>query len=137
MEFVALLFVAMVLGAYILFSDRWRSGGWRVGARGEEETPVDRNVPDWRYMVPGGKRGRGPKNYKRSDLRIVEDINDRLMESGLDASEVAVQCTNGVVTLTGSVEDRESKRAAEWIADSVAGVVDVHNQLVLKSERAA
>lgn len=135
MEFVALIFLAMLIGAFMLFSDRWRKGGWRVGRRGSEEAQISRNIPDWRTMPAGGRRGRGPKNYRRSDQRIVEDINDRLLESPVDASEVAVQCKDGIVTLTGSVEDRDAKRMVEFIADSVPGVIDVNNQLVLTGTR--
>ena len=35
-------------------------------------------------------RGRGPKGYRRSDERIKEDINDRLSEGYLDATEIEV-----------------------------------------------
>jgi hypothetical protein len=74
--------------------------------------------------------GRGPKGYKRTDERIREEISDRLMDHGrIDASSMEVTVENGEVTLTGTVEDRRSKRLAEDVADSVRGVKDVHNRL--------
>jgi osmotically-inducible protein OsmY len=80
--------------------------------------------------MTGGFAGRGPKGYRRSDQRIEEEINDRLMaDDRLDASEIEVTVKNGEVTLTGTVDDREAKRRAEDVAESVMGVEDVMNQL--------
>jgi len=75
-------------------------------------------------------RGRGPRNYRRSDERISEDINDRLTEHPyLDASDIEVIVDGGEVTLNGSVESRQAKRLTEDIAESVAGVTNVENRL--------
>jgi hypothetical protein len=74
--------------------------------------------------------GRGPKGYRRSDERIEEDINERLTQHPfVDATEIVVTVQNGEVQLSGSVEDRNAKRIAEDIAESVSGVKDVHNQI--------
>jgi osmotically-inducible protein OsmY len=74
--------------------------------------------------------GRGPRNYKRSDERIREDINDRLTDDYyLDASDIEVGVLDRAVTLTGRVNSREDKRRAEDIANAVSGVTDVSNQL--------
>jgi hypothetical protein len=40
-----------------------------------------------------------------------------------------VKVTSGVVTLTGTVDDRNAKRLAEGLAESVSGVQEVQNQL--------
>jgi osmotically-inducible protein OsmY len=78
-------------------------------------------------------RGRGPKNYRRSDERIKEDVNDRLSDDYyIDASEVEVSVSNTEVTLTGTVNSREDKRRAEDIAESVSGVTNVENRLRVK-----
>jgi len=82
----------------------------------------------------GGFAGLGPKGYQRSDERIREEINDRLMANDrLDASDIEVQVKNGEVTLTGSVDSRSAKRLAEDIVESVAGVHEVMNQLRVSS----
>jgi hypothetical protein len=74
--------------------------------------------------------GRGPKGYQRSEERIREDVCERLTQhGGVDASEIEVRVENGEVTLTGTVDDRPSKRLAEDIVDAVPGVKQVHNQL--------
>lgn len=78
----------------------------------------------------GEHRGRGPKNYARSDARILEDVNDRLSDdSWLDASEIEARAENGEVTLTGTVRSRDDKRRAEDLAEQVSGVKHVQNNL--------
>ena len=96
-------------------SGRW---GWNEGASGG------------RNRQGGQFAGRGPKGYQRSDDRIREDVSDRLTEHGdLDASGIEVGVTGGVVTLSGTVDDRWGKRLAEDIVERVPGVRDVMNQL--------
>jgi len=78
----------------------------------------------------GPYSGRGPKGYQRSDDRIREDVNERLTDHPhIDASEIEVQVKNGEVTLSGTVDERQAKRLAEDIAESVSGVREVHNQI--------
>lgn len=83
----------------------------------------------------GGHRGRGPKNYTRSDDRIKEDINDRLTDhSYLDASDIDVEVQNGEVTLSGFVNSRSDKRMAEDIVEDVSGVKNVENRLRIQQQ---
>lgn len=78
----------------------------------------------------GSYRGRGPKNYTRSDDRIREDINDRLTDDhALDASDIDVEVNGAEVVLTGTVDSRYAKRRAEDIAESVTGVRNVENRI--------
>ncbi|MBV8086255.1 MAG: BON domain-containing protein [Chloroflexi bacterium] len=93
------------------------------------EAPWDRHDRgDHRQQGPYA--GRGPRNYTRSNDRIREEVSDRLADHPwVDASHIEVVVEDGVVTLTGSVEDRTQKRMAEDVADSVSGVRDVNNQL--------
>ncbi|MBV7411084.1 BON domain-containing protein [Maritimibacter sp. DP1N21-5] len=80
------------------------------------------------------KRGRGPKNYQRSDSRIQEDVNDELTDSDrLDASEIEVSVSDREVTLTGTVSSKAEKRWAEDCADRVSGVTHVQNNLRVSS----
>jgi hypothetical protein len=82
--------------------------------------------------------GKGPKGYKRSDERIREDVCDRLSHQwDLDATDIEVTVSNGEVTLTGTINDRDQKHRAENVADAVSGVNDVHNQLRVKREQYA
>jgi osmotically-inducible protein OsmY len=77
-----------------------------------------------------GYRGRGPRNYTRSDDRIREDVSDRLTDDPwLDASEIEVSVSNGEVTLNGTVTNRYDRRRAEDCAEGVSGVRYVQNNL--------
>ena len=79
--------------------------------------------------------GRGPKDYKRSDDRVREEICDCMTDDPLlDASEIVVRVSSGEVTLSGSVSSREQKRRAEDVAERVSGVTDVTNQLRIVRE---
>ena len=98
---------------------------------GDEEAERRRRMDDQREH-----RGRGPKGYRRSDDRIKEDVNDRLSDDYyLDASEVEVTVENTEVTLTGTVSNRNDKRRAEDLAESVSGVTNVENRLRVKQHR--
>lgn len=94
---------------------------------GDEEARRRRHMDE----RPGGPyRGRGPRNYVRSDERIRDDINDRLTDDpDVDASDVEVAVRDREVTLSGTVDSRFEKRRAEDIAESVSGVTHVQNNL--------
>ena len=107
-----------------------RSRTWSSGL-----APNDRGLDDggahWRPLRSAGPHaGKGPKNYVRSDERIREEISDELMAAGdVDASEIEVKVSTGEVTLTGSVDSRDTKRRAEHLVESIQGVRDVQNHL--------
>lgn len=86
------------------------------------------------WRVPGPHAGRGPRGYQRSDDRIREELNDRLTAHGLiDATDVECHVQGGEVTMTGFVDSRAAKRAAEDLAEDINGVREVHNQLRVRS----
>jgi osmotically-inducible protein OsmY len=131
-----------------------RGGGWQGeryagGSQAERFGGGRRDQLNERYSHLGGRgwyegytdamhregpySGRGPRNYKRADNRIEEDINDRLTEhSMVDATDIELTVQNGEVTLRGHVADRESKRLAEDIAESVSGVKEINNQIRIR-----
>lgn len=96
---------------------------------------------NWDYSNDGSDNrlsgefsGRGPKGYRRSDERIREEVCDYLTAHGaIDASEIEVEVEDGEVTLTGTVQDRQTKRLAEDLCDEVRGVKEVYNQLRLEA----
>ena len=91
--------------------------------------------PDRGWNIGSGSdrpsyRGRGPRNYQRSDDRIREDVCERLtMDHDVDASDIDVTVREAVVTLEGTVNERHAKRVAEDICELVRGVKDVRNNL--------
>jgi osmotically-inducible protein OsmY len=87
-------------------------------------------------MGARGFAGRGPKGYARSDDRIREDVCDLLTEDdSIDASELDVRVRDGIVTLSGTVEDRRGKRYAEDLVESCRGVKDVRNEIRIHDRR--
>ena len=84
-------------------------------------------------MQRGPHTGKGPK---RSDQHIDDEVRRHLTQHGnLDASNIDVKVNNGEVTLTGTVDSRQSKRMAEQVVDSVPGVKDVTNQLKIQQQQ--
>jgi len=89
-----------------------------------------------RSAPPQGFRGRGPKNYARSDERIIDDISERLTQDDyIDASDIEVRCEQGKLVLDGTVEQRWMKHRAEDLADAVSGVKSVENRIRVDATR--
>lgn len=136
------------------FGARYGSGGYgrqdghefgssyygQMSARNDERGWFDRagdEVMSWfgdedaeRRREQDKHRGKGPKNYVRSDERIKEDVSDQLSHEGaLDATDVEVMVEDGEVTLNGTVANRFAKRRAEDCCERVAGVGHIQNNL--------
>ena len=78
----------------------------------------------------GPHAGRGPRNYRRPDARIHEDLCERITaDPWLDARDIEVEVTEARVILRGAVPDRAMKHRAEDLADGIFGVSDVDNQI--------
>jgi len=122
------------------WSDRDREWGNRdpyAGAAGNYSDRYDRPgdwnrndvYPAYRHGM-GPFSGRGPRGYQRSDDRIREDVCDRLTYApDIDATELEIEVKNCEVVLRGSVNTRDEKRRAEDIAEDIAGVRDVRNEI--------
>lgn len=120
------------------FSERYGAGvsGHMYGQHTGYGIGVERYTGGWESTV-GRYRGRGPKNYKRSDERIRDEIGDRLTaEPWIDPSDVDVVVEGGRVTLTGTVSDRETKYRIEELVDRVSGVEDVENRVKVRRDLA-
>lgn len=109
------------------------------GRPGHRNRDTERDRGQGRDFARGGPySGVGPRSYRRSDKRIFDDVCERLSRHGhIDASEIEVKVENGEVTLDGHVPDRVTKRLAEYVSETVAGVHDVHNQLRIQTIPAA
>lgn len=103
--------------------------GWGHGPE-QEALPPD---PPTMEEAEQRMRSRAPRNYVRSDGRILEDVCELIHHHApFDASELEVEVTGGEVVLRGEVDDRHAKRLAEDMAMSVRGVRDVRNELRVK-----
>ena len=108
----------------------WQKAQDEVASWMGDREALERRMQDER----GSHYGKGPKGYRRSDDRIRDDVSDRLSDDHwLDASDIEVRVENGEVTLTGTVTDRDSKRRAERLAEGCGGVIDVQNNIKMRS----
>ncbi len=101
---------------------------WSAG----EQWPADTNS---QYGTPQtrGFFGKGPKGYRRSDDRIKEEVCETLARHPrIDASDIEVKVEEACVTLSGTVDSKEIKRAAELAIENLSGVDDVKNELRVK-----
>jgi osmotically-inducible protein OsmY len=79
---------------------------------------------------------RAPRNYRRSDDCLSEEVAKRLARAvRLDSSEVTIAVQSGRVILEGTVQERWMKYALENVAATVWGVEDVENRLRVLCER--
>ena len=106
------------------------AGSASFGSFGEERS----NHKDWGAQSTSRNfNGRGPKGYKRSDERIKEDVCETLSrDHRIDASDIEVNVEDAMVTLSGVVDSRDIKRAAEMIIENLSGVDDVKNDIKVK-----
>lgn len=71
-----------------------------------------------------------------SDARITAKVKtDLYKDPDVKGTEVNVDTMDGVVQLSGFVDNEQERFRAEQIARSIPGVVDVHNDLILPTGR--
>ncbi|MGZ3775399.1 MAG: BON domain-containing protein [Pseudobdellovibrionaceae bacterium] len=72
--------------------------------------------------------GIGPKNYRRSDELIYEEICEVLtLDPDIDASEIDVKVHKGIATLSGEVETKTLRAYAEESIGHVFGIKEIRN----------
>lgn len=77
-------------------------------------------------------RGKGPKNWHRSDELVHDQVCEILArDPRIDASDIEVSVGEGLVTLSGKVPDRRTRRLAEHVIAMIPGVIDVTNHLAV------
>ena len=75
---------------------------------------------------------------RATDATITGMIKTRLAaDSRVRASEINVDTTNGVVTLTGNVDGQEARNAAMELARDTSGVSDVKDMISVRSGSAS
>jgi hypothetical protein len=113
------------------FQARWSDA---PPSAGDDRGPAARDA----VGRTAGERPRGPKNWRRGDDRIRDDVCERLSrERELDVADVSVDVRNGHVTLEGTVADRRTKHAIETLVDRCHGVQEIDNRIkVIRAEPA-
>ncbi len=106
--------------------------------RGWGSENMNRGFAGFSEQTRPSHRGKGPKNFQRSDERLRELISEALSDDhDVDASEIEVEVKNGEVILKGTVEDRRTKRLAEDCVERISGIGDIQNQLRVGNQRQA
>ncbi|MBP0631650.1 BON domain-containing protein [Cupriavidus sp. AcVe19-1a] len=113
----------------------WRSGdtggspyGYGEARYGMEDEDDERPTRPSRWAAQAGSR-RMPRGYQRTDARIRDDLCERLAHADDDVSDVTVDVVSGIVTLAGTVRDRDAKFHIEQMAEDVLGVSEVRNNI--------
>ena len=76
--------------------------------------------------------GVGPKGWSKSDEHLFENVCEALSDNHLlDASNIEVEVSDGLVYLKGSVSNFHAKKEAQISIEDLPGVKDVMNFLVI------
>ncbi len=120
------------------FFDKYSATGESEWTRGSTVPFDDEKVLIERHYNLGSleQRQEGPqfegdgRHLHRKDPWIQEDVRNALLnQAEIDATEIEVAVKDGVVTLSGNVENRLAKKIAETAAEKCLGVVEVKNDL--------
>jgi len=109
----------------------------------EQSTETAIGLIDQPTEKAGDKIGDVSKNLGEQSTKAGEALDDTaitakakaaiLMEPGLRVLRIKVATTNGVTTLSGSVDTQQNSDKAREIAGAVDGVKGVENLLVVKA----
>lgn len=87
-----------------------------------------------RKYLEGRRERKNALEEQRSDDRIQDEIYEKLKWSpDVDASEIGIMVSKGVVTLYGSVDSSHAYKVAAKILESVNGIVATQNHLTLRA----
>lgn len=128
-------------------SSTYGSGGY-YGSSNEPNSRPQSSSGNWASTDTTGTRysdrssrpqssyaGKGPKNFKRSDERIQEEVSEMLARHhDINAEDIEVNVKEGEVTLSGTVSERRMKHMAEDVAERCFGVKDVINNIRIKKD---
>jgi osmotically-inducible protein OsmY len=86
-----------------------------------------------RKYLEGRRERKNALEEQRSDDRIQDEIYEKFKWSpDVDASEIGIMVSKGVVTLYGSVDSSHVYKTAAKILETVNGIVDIKNHLTLR-----
>ena len=75
-----------------------------------------------------------PPAEKRSDIAIKAELKAKLLaDSELSGWKTKVEVNNGIVTVNGTVESEQARKKTTTLAETVAGVKEIRNDLQIKA----
>ncbi len=88
---------------------------------------------DTQYLADDGEAGENSIRSEFRDLSLKEEAGETLaFHEDIDASSIALEVRNGVVTLMGSVNSESEKIEAADCLSEMDEVVDVINDLIVQ-----
>ncbi|MGE5086553.1 MAG: BON domain-containing protein [Bacillota bacterium] len=121
-------------------SERWGIGHTSRNSSRDYSTSYSRDYnrstpTDYVTASRQSYMGQGPKNYKRPDERIKDDICEMLTRHfDIDAQDIEVDVKDGDVTLSGTVPERRMKYLSEDVTERCFGVKDITNNIRIKKD---
>jgi len=114
----------------------------RVAATERASPPQERASPPQRAGIaapalrPSGRETAGsierPIERRIADSKLTEDVREALLaEKGLTTRDLQVTARDGVVTISGTIEERSDQDRMLLVAKSVEGVRSVATHLLL------
>jgi hypothetical protein len=113
--------------------------GW---ARDPTTPPALGDAPDGGEHSPAANPTKAEDRFQsetraKSDEMLATAVHDGLAhDSRVNSMQVRVSAREGIVQLSGTVPRQADRDAAEDVARKVAGVRDVHNNIVVDSNPA-
>jgi len=136
LRIVLLLIIVAAVAAFFFgyqFGDRERTA--EPDAIGTSGRPVDVDRARAAGASVGEKVAQGANEVERvaSDAALTGKIKSKMaLDDSIDALEIDVDTTKGVVTLHGSVDSEQHRERAVRLARETEGVVSVVDRLVIQ-----
>ena len=105
-----------------------------------EETRADRDLAEEAVIDARRRVSVAQQEVEKhtTDDAVFRAVQKRLLEDeGLEHVAISAQVRNGVVTLSGTVPDQQTRDLAGEVARSALGVVDVNSQITIASDAAS
>ena len=109
--------------------------GQRQRSEGKQERQPEQTAALLRICSRRPDVGNAGGGRERGYERTYKDISDALMaHEDIEASDIEIGVVVSAVKLCGSVDSRQTKRAAENLVERFRGVNEVENSLRVKSK---
>ena len=98
-----------------------------------DSAPTTARAPASDYAQPAPATTAAPSVAPAADVALSEKVREALVtERGINARDLQVNAQNGVVTLSGKVEEKSDQERMMLVAMSVDGVRSVVSNLVVE-----
>jgi hypothetical protein len=108
----------------------WRAAGVQDYPGGALQQLIEASH---RREIEASHRGKGPRSYRPTDERLRENVCERLTDDPfIDATDIDVSVADGEITVSGTVDTRQTKFSVEEVVWRMPGVAGVCNALKVR-----